>query len=266
MITEQIPFIDDSECDVVESKTIIVCSLEITDSSGRLGRYTGSVERKSRLPHGNGCMEYPELIYNGQWVKGDWCGYGSLTFKPCGDVYEGGFFDNMKHGVGVMKYADGKVYDGTFQCDRMGKGTMKYVDGSSYWGYWCKDGKRHGRGKFISADGTVYDGEFNKGIMEGHGRLTWPCGKWYLGEFSQGKPNGLGMQVSAEGELLHEGAFSSGKPVTCSSFQPKRLSNGDVLLYPSSCGRRGSLVGPLPRQVLLRKKIHMKFSRILFFE
>jgi hypothetical protein len=241
---------DDSECDQQEqassNKTFQVAQLEMRDNLGNVGSYTGSLLKKSQLPHGQGLMEYDDMAYDGQWVEGDWCGYGKLTIKSSGDFYQGRFFDNMKNGLGAMKYFDGRTYDGTFQCDFMGKGIMRYPNGSEYWGYWDKHGKRHGRGKFVFADGRVYDGEFSKDEMEGHGRLTWPDGRWYLGEVSQGIPNGLGMQVLADGKLNHEGTFCNGNPITCSSFESRRISIGSVLLFRSSSERGISLVGPIP--------------------
>merc|ERR1712071_658361 len=100
----------------------------------------------------------------------------------------------MKHGLGIIKYPDGRVYDSSFQLGKMmDKGHLSWSDGNKYWGQWNEDGVPHGRGKQEFDDGRVYDGEFSAGVIQGHGRMTWPDGSWHLGEWHDGAPNGLGM-------------------------------------------------------------------------
>ena len=241
----------------LETKTYAVEYIRLMQDDGRLiGWYTGSLEQKSHLPHGQGRMEYLDsnTIYEGQWIHGDWCGYGVLTDTSTGACYHGGFFDNCKHGLGVMQYADGRTYEGTFQLDKIsGKGQMSYPDGSKYWGYWNEEGLPHGRGKKYYPDGRVYDGEFDQGLLSGHGRMTYPDGTWYLGEWSDGQYNGLGMLVKNDGSLAFEGTFCNGQPAVSSSFPLQPKSDGRVLLYRSSnvvC--QGTLVGPLPKEVSMR--------------
>jgi hypothetical protein len=259
----------------------------ISDSAGQYGMYSGTLDNETQKPHGRGKMVYsrnrdvnnndvgnndydyadlphrqqeePVLIFDGQWHKGDWCGFGTLTDLEHGHTYEGGFFDNYKHGYGVLKYSDGRVYDGIFALGVLeGKGHLEYPDGTTYWGHWTSDGIEHGRGKKVFADKSVYDGEFLKGVMHGHGRLTWNDGSWYLGEFMDGEPNGLGMQVLPDGTLFFEGTFSHGKPIEGSSFPTcNKKSDGNFLLYRSSLSRHGTLVGNIPKQVCLQgTKLH----------
>jgi hypothetical protein len=267
-----------------------VASTNLVDGLGRAGQYTGCMDSRTKRPHGEGTMKYPNGdVYEGGWVDGDWSGYGtytttrttttsstttastttaatssssstSTTTKSSSNshhqvltiVYQGGFFDNLKHGVGVEHYyPDGRVYDGTFQLGIMGKGKMSYPDGSLYWGYFatataattttttfqCSSSSSsslsdiinnnrllpvpHGRGKLTYADGSVYDGLFSHGSRHGHGRMTWQDGRWYLGEWVDDQRYGLGIEVLANGTLAHEGTFCSDKVVTCSSFPPK---------------------------------------------
>jgi hypothetical protein len=231
-----------------------VVSLTLMDNTGNAGLYTGAILMEQ--PHGEGTMVYQEYIYQGQWVNGDWSGFGKLTTSD-GDVYQGGFFDNMKHGLGVMQYKDGRIYDGTFQFNCMdGKGHLTMKDaGIKYWGHWNKDGTPHGRGKQEWIDGKVYDGEFENGILQGHGRMTDADGTWYLGEWSDGQPNGLGLQVMEDGTLVFEGMYANGKPIEASSFPHLQKSSGRFLLYRSSeVAGQGTLVGPLPTQVCMRKR------------
>jgi hypothetical protein len=263
--------VDDSENDSMHDSFTIGSSAEffkeqvtdnpLVDNTGQLGFFSGVIDRRTGQPHGEGTMVYEDVIYEGHWVSGDWSGFGCLTEIRSGDVYQGGFFDNMKHGLGVMKYKDGRVYDGTFQFDKLaGKGHMTNTrEGTKFWGYWNPEGIPHGRGKLEYGDGRIYDGELDSGILQGHGRMTWPSGKWFLGEWSEGVPNGLGIEVTEDGTLVFEGMYCHGKPIHASSFPHCQKSSGRFLLYRSSVACRGTLVGPLPRQVCMRKRI-MKWA------
>jgi hypothetical protein len=106
-----------------------VQDIHLVDNVGDHGLYTGTMDTRRLLPHGLGTMDYGDVVYEGQWVNGDWCGFGRLTDLNTGDVYQGGFFDNMKHGLGVRKYVDGRIYDGTFTLEKMeGKGHLTFAD------------------------------------------------------------------------------------------------------------------------------------------
>eukprot|EP00934_Nitzschia_sp_Nitz4_P008427 Nitzschia sp. Nitz4//scaffold36_size144017//107978//109126//NITZ4_003109-RA/size144017-processed-gene-0.275-mRNA-1//-1//CDS//3329549525//8417//frame0 len=237
---------------------VMVHSVPMVDSKEQEGTYTGALDKRTMKPHGQGTMAYKDSIYEGQWVNGDWCGFGHLTDTNSGDVYEGGFFDNMKHGSGVMKYADGRVYDGMFMLDKIEqKGRLVETDGTKYWGHWSKDGVPHGRGKMEFPDGRVYDGEFDQGVLSGHGRMTFPDGTWYLGEWSDGLPNGLGMNVDGSGGLVFEGLYAKGEPFEGSSMRHEPKCFGPYLLYRSSVAKTGggTLVGPLPQQVYMRPRM-----------
>ena len=48
-----------------------------------------------------------KLKYFGDGVNGNIYGHGKLIY-PNGDVYEGSFVDNKRHGQGVLTYGDGK--------------------------------------------------------------------------------------------------------------------------------------------------------------
>lgn len=271
---------------------MVVDNLIWFDKSGRRGQYSGTLNARHCVPDGIGEMTFstedqthqnysrPQrasvvLSYKGQWVNGDMSGFGVMTFAS-GEIYEGGFFDNYCHGLGVIKYPDGRVFDGIFQLGEiLEKGRMLYADGSVYWGYFSKHASStknnqhsikvrdtsaclravpNGRGKLTFADGTtVYDGEFSDGRLEGHGKLTLKDGSWYLGEFMDGKKNGIGLEVEADGTVSHEGVFCNGQKVVCSSIRRPIRCIGQLLLYRSSDltgSGRTMLVGPMPRSIV----------------
>jgi hypothetical protein len=92
-----------------------------------------------------------------------------------GDHYAGDVADDLKHGFGIMRFADGRMYED------MVDGKMTYEDGSTYEGKW-KNGLRHGNGRCIFVDNSVYEGQFMDGELCGHGRMVvCPDGGWYEG-------------------------------------------------------------------------------------
>jgi hypothetical protein len=186
------------------------------DYHNQTGVYTGTVSQSTGMPHGQGRFEYEEKgrWYEGDWIHGRWTGYGQVSNGE-GDFYEGGLKNDLKHGTGVMRFADGRVFEGEYIRGQMIQGKMTYQDGSVYGGSWV-DGMRHGRGKCIFVDGSEYEGEFREGNFHGHGRMTWNDGGWYVGEWNNGKMHGRGTEVLPDGSVRHDGDWLQGYPVPCS--------------------------------------------------
>ena len=236
----------------------------MADKRGQKGLYAGCISDATNFPHGHGRMEYfkgehgtsSSTVYEGYWVHGDWDGFGKLVQKnDSGEeqVYEGSFMDNRRHGLGVISFPPSLfTYDFTFQFDKLGKGRIQHPDGTQYWGFVNDALQPHGRGKLTFPDGAVYDGEFQNGTIEGHGRMTSCDGQWYIGEWTDGKKNGLGLDVAADGTVRHEGTFSNGKPVTCSSFPHRASSKGGLLVYSTSQSGSKSLLGPIPHKISVK--------------
>lgn len=86
-------------------------------------------------------------------------GYG--TFKAAdGSRYQGGWANDLKHGLGKKFYSNGDKYDGIW-----------------------KHGKPDGPGRYVWADGNEYNGEWKNGRMHGHGTFQWKTGERYDGEW-----------------------------------------------------------------------------------
>ena len=47
--------------------------------------------------------------------------------------------------------------------------------------------------------GLRYQGSMERGLPHGEGKLTWPNGDYYLGNFKYGKRNGFGSRVNVDG-------------------------------------------------------------------
>lgn len=104
-----------------------------------------------------------------------------------GNVYEGEFSDGAMHGVGKMKYKDGRIREGIWE-----KGEIKYE------GELNDNGKPHGRGKWIYSDGT-YEGYWQNGVKHGIGTYKWADGRLYEGNFKADKRHGTGTYKWSDG-------------------------------------------------------------------
>ena len=193
--------------------TLYVKDKQIVDPYGEKGVYSGALSKSTLMPNGQGRLEYEKESrwYEGDWIHGRWTGYGKLS-NGDGDFYEGGLKNDHKHGTGIMKFADGRVFEGEYIRGQMIQGKMTYQDGSIYGGSWV-DGMRHGRGKCIFVDGSQYEGDFREGNFHGHGKMTWNDGGWYVGNWCNGEMDGLGKEVRPDGSLRHDGKWSGGQPI-----------------------------------------------------
>ena len=132
--------------------------------------------------------------YQGSWYDGIWNGYALLTYiSSSGDdpsqeendneearpttttatTYEGPFLDGHKHGLFVVRYDDGRVYDGSYRMDQIQRGHMDIPNVGRYYGDFDLYDRPHGRGKLVFEDGKQYDGEFLHGQIDGHGRMVY---------------------------------------------------------------------------------------------
>jgi len=215
--------------------TLYVREKQIVDPYGERGVYTGALSRSTCMPNGVGRLEYEKESrwYEGDWIHGRWTGFGKLS-NGDGDFYEGGLKNDHKHGTGIMRFADGRVFEGEYIRGQMIQGKMTYQDGSIYGGSWV-DGMRHGRGKCIFVDGSQYEGDFREGNFHGHGKMTWNDGGWYVGNWSNGEMDGRGKEVRPDGTLRHDGEWSGGQPIRSVSDTRRRrqqqiaAANGDEL-------------------------------------
>lgn len=197
----------------VSTDILFVKEKQIVDPYGEKGVYTGALSKSTCMPNGKGRLEYEKESrwYEGDWIHGRWTGFGRLS-NGDGDFYEGGLKNDHKHGTGIMRFADGRVFEGEYIRGQMIQGKMTYQDGSIYGGSWV-DGMRHGRGKCIFVDGSQYEGDFREGNFHGHGKMTWNDGGWYVGNWSNGEMDGRGKEVRPDGSLRHDGEWSGGQPI-----------------------------------------------------
>ena len=175
----------------------------------------GPPEVLSTIVYFNGDSYVGEVDGNG--LKS---GHGILK-RTNGNVYDGEFKDDRRHGKGKLTWAagtmhGGDIYEGEYKEGLMnGKGKLTFTNGDIYEGEF-KDGKRHVRGKYTWADGDVYDGEFKDGKRHGQGKFTWADGSvnegdMYEGEYKNDRKHGRGKLTSADGSVVYDGMWFEGK-------------------------------------------------------
>ena len=58
----------------------------------------------------------------------------------------------------------------------------------------------NGNEEVVELDGGLkYIGKMSNGLPHGYGKLTWPNGDHYEGNFKYGKRNGMGKRVNVDG-------------------------------------------------------------------
>lgn len=93
-----------------------------------------------------------------------------------------------------------------------------------YLGELDEDSRRHGYGKITYFNGDSYEGNWSEDKPDGLGIYRWRDGGWYEGEFAEGKMNGKGKRVYSSGNV-YVGEFVGGKKQGRGEMKYK---NGDV--------------------------------------
>ena len=145
--------------------------------------------------------------YNGKLSNGP-------TFVKYTDqsYYYGTVVNGVKQGEGYHLYANGFMFQGIYKDDLKFSGkVIDYKDGKDiYVGGWGNDnyqGDGYLRNPFKN---TIYKGNFENGLFEREGKLTYEDGSFYQGNFSKGLRNGLGKLSMPE--YVYEGEFKNGNP------------------------------------------------------
>ena len=155
------------------------------------------------------------------------------AFQDCdtGEIYEGGWAFNTKHGKGICLYADGLLYEGNWHRgkehgkgklmtgDRRviyngdwldglihGTGVYNFGNGDRYTGDW-KEGNRHGKGEYITATGCIYVGDWKDNKRHGKGKFIWPDGSYYEGDWELDTRHGRGI-LELDNGFRYDGYWS----------------------------------------------------------
>ena len=145
-------------------------------------------------------------------LAGDCIG-GKGVLMVNGDIYIGDFKNNLRHGIGICYYFNGSEYKGAWQGDKQhGNGALTYSDGRIRSGFWSENIYQ---GSSVS-DITVKTGgpqpptpkvnEKLEGCLlgnckNGRGTYLFAGGNKYIGDFENGLPNGTGKISYANGDV-----------------------------------------------------------------
>ncbi|KAH0475305.1 MAG: uncharacterized protein KVP18_004408 [Porospora cf. gigantea A] len=140
-----------------------------------------------RLLYGE-CKRHPDHLIGWSTAKSSSVNAAGKFCYPGGDVYEGEYLGNVKHGFGLYFYAAGDAYAGFWRDDlRHGWGLFIKKTGLRYEGCWALD-VREGWGAQSLADGTRFMGSFKANARHGTGVVFSPGGLVYCGEWDLGQP------------------------------------------------------------------------------
>mmetsp|Transcript_3397 Transcript_3397/g.11708 ORF Transcript_3397/g.11708 Transcript_3397/m.11708 type:complete len:969 (-) Transcript_3397:285-3191(-) len=125
-----------------------------------------------------------------------------IEFEPAQgiSVYTGELNEGLKHGVGHMRWHDGRMFAGGFAGGKMtGLGMLMEADGSVFLGRF-REGDQDGYGGFFSSDGIVLIGMWRSGRRHGAGVEQ---------EEREGQVKWKAVVQYQQDELVHLDDFSS---------------------------------------------------------
>ncbi|XP_006862092.1 PREDICTED: alsin [Chrysochloris asiatica] len=190
---------------------------------------------RNGLEDGYGEYRIPNKTLNkedhfvGHWKEGKMCGQGIYSYAS-GEVFEGCFQDNMRHGHGLLRSgkltsSSPSMFIGQWVMDKKaGYGVFDDITrGEKYMGMW-QDDVCQGNGVVVTQFGLYYEGNFNLNKMMGNGVLLSEDDTIYEGEFSDDWTlSGKGTLSMPNGDYI-EGFFSgewgSGIKITGTYFKP----------------------------------------------
>lgn len=107
---------------------------------------------------------------------------------PSGDVFKGGFKNDLRHGSGICRFTNGCIYKGEW-----------------------RDGKPQGQGIFFSPPGEFVEGRFEGWrISDGQVKILFSNGEFYMGNFKDDARHGVGSMFYKNGDI-YEGEWDHDK-------------------------------------------------------
>ena len=192
-------------------------------------KYEGNF--KKGLRDGKGLMTAPNgYYYKGDFVKGKFHGKGKLSSTE-NQEYEGDFIANKMNGYGVFSFKipeefdfgiKVKCYEGKFKNDIFdGRGTITDENGVTFSCEFEKGHIKEFQNNFVcETHEWKYEGQSNFITFQGRGKLEWPNGSYYEGEFYNNQMQGQGKIMYKDGCILE------------SNFQNGNIEGDAVILSP----------------------------------
>ncbi|XP_060786136.1 alsin isoform X2 [Neoarius graeffei] len=229
---------------------------------GRLKDATYTGRWLSGKPHGSGTLKWPDgRVYYGTFKNGLEDGFGDCMMPNKSfnryDRYKGHWKEGKMHGFGTYWYATGEVYEGSFQENlrhghgMMSSGRLASSSSSVFVGQWVHD-KKTGYGVLDNiTQGEKYMGMWLEDQRQGAGVVVTQFGLYYEGEFSNNKMMGTGFLL-CDDDTSFEGEFS----------EDWMLNGKGVLSIPNGDSFDGIFVGEWGSEL----KVAGTFTKLCLFE
>ena len=187
----------------------------------------------------------PAFIKPDNKVKGQIGKYQLYKFENSGADLKGTELNPVKKGENEEGVYEGQVLG----AKRHGKGHLLTKEGDLFVCPFYED-LAHGTGVAYFANGNYFSGKFFKGDLE-NGKMIYPDGSVYIGEFINGKRNGKGSILYADskmyegfwvddkehgqGKVVTEGVWEKGQMKQVSKVTPETFlkSNSKPATTPS---------------------------------
>lgn len=201
-------------------------SYQDTIPMGEGGTYSGFMDRDGRR-HGRGTLTAISRgeIYNGEWDKNHRHGQGTQVFQG-GDMYIGEWEDNMMHGVGIYTWArNGCKMTGQWENGMVtGYGELNLGNGKIMMGTWSYNQLQRGVIRNLNDDMVVEF--FNikwrpeaRGLEECPWGLDEPTGlvveissdSFFMGMYMYGLRHGPGVLWYASDKTIFAGSWERGQ-------------------------------------------------------
>jgi hypothetical protein len=144
-------------------------------------------------------------------------------------TYDGSFKAGLEEGQGKMA-VDGKpLFEGQWKRGQEYRGFMIKTKGRITYEGEIQDGTANGSGKATFRNQGAYTGQFKNGKYEGEGTFRYATlrgqggmarpgevvgGASFQGAFSNDAPNGHGVFKDGRGQVIYEGEWKDGKPLS----------------------------------------------------
>ena len=183
-----------------------------------VGEPKGEKSIKISIPHSIPTKTYilKRVIVAGIGVaKAPWNRFGcgpipATVLAPLGGVWV------KKKKDEIVQEAELGKYEGDVELPLMphGHGIIRDSFGNVYKGEW-QCGVMQGSGYMTFVNGRSYEGTFNKGVIDGHGTMVYPERAQYEGEWRLGVREGNGVMITQnnnkyEGEWLDDQCYGFG--------------------------------------------------------
>ncbi|KAK3595359.1 hypothetical protein CHS0354_008782 [Potamilus streckersoni] len=160
-----------------------------------------------------------DAVYTGYWISGTMHGMGQMKYSD-GRCYKGKFKNGQQTGYGRLNQPIGDksedVLEGTWKnCKLHGFGMIRYGNGDLYEGYF-KEGRKWGHGTYrkgrkLTSASFIYIGEWIADKKHGYGVMDDILkGEKYMGMWQEDNRHGDGIVVTLDG-MYFEGNFQAGK-------------------------------------------------------